>query len=97
MKATLIRHDRFNDEFGNLVEIKIWSVSVTEHTIYGLKYSLVYIVNGERVIGYDNERGKGDHKHSDGGEVPYQFRDVDGLVDDFVNDLEEYIRSNYES
>lgn len=97
MKAALVRYDRFNDPFGNLVEMKIWSVAVTEHTAHGVKYSLVYIVNGERVIGYDNERGKGDHKHSSGGQEPYQFRDVDTLVEDFAIDVEEYIRSNYES
>jgi hypothetical protein len=70
MKATRIRHDRFNDAVGNLVEMKIWSVAVTKHTPYGVKYSLVYIVDGERVIGYDNERGKGDHKHIDSEEEP---------------------------
>jgi hypothetical protein len=26
-------------------------------------YRLALVVDGERVIGYDNERGKGDHKH----------------------------------
>lgn len=93
MKATLIRHDRFNDAFGNLVEIKIWSVPKTKHTPDGVKYSLVYIVNGQRIIGYDNERGKGDHKHIKSRQEVYLFRDVDGLVDDFANDIEEYIRS----
>lgn len=92
MKATLIRHDRFNDRFGNLVEMKIWSVPVTEHTPHGVKYSLVYIVAGGRAIGYDNERGKGDHRHRNGTEEPYRFRDVDTLVEDFANDVEAYIK-----
>lgn len=96
MRATLIRHDRFNDAFGNIVETKIWSVPVSEHTQYGVKYSLVYIVDGERVIGYDNERGKGDHKHIDGRQIPYQFIDVDVLIEDFVNDVEEFIGRHYE-
>jgi len=30
------------------------------------KYRLVYIVDGVKVLGYDNERGKGDHRHLDG-------------------------------
>lgn len=96
MKATLIRHDRFNDVFGNIVEMKIWAVPVTEHTPYGVKYSLVYVVDGERAIGYDNERGKGDHKHIDGKEKPYQFTDVDILIEDFANDVEEFIGRRYE-
>jgi hypothetical protein len=97
MKATLIRHDRFNDAFGNIVEMKIWSVPVTNHTPYGVKYSLVYVAGGERVIGYDNERGKGDHKHIDGTETNYQFIDIDVLVEDFVQDVEQYIGRHYES
>lgn len=96
MRAVLIKHDRFNDPFGNLVETKLWSVSITEHTPYGVKYSLVYIVDGERVVGYDNERGKGDHKHFEGIEMPYLFNGIDLLVDDFYNDVEEYIRGHYE-
>ena len=97
MKAALIKHDRFNDPFGDLVETKLWSVPVTEYTPYGVKYSLVYIVNGERVVGYDNERGKGDHKHIEGTEIPYAFVDVDVLVEGFANDVEEFIRRYYES
>ena len=95
-KASLIRHNRFNDPYGNIVEMKIWSVPVTEHTPYGVKYSLVDIVSGERVIGYDNERGKGDHKHVDGKQDLYSFVDVDVLVEDFVSDVEAFIRRHYE-
>jgi len=97
MKAILIRHDRFNDAYSNIVEMKIWSVPITEHTPYGVKYSLVYIVDGERVVGYDNERGKGDHKHIDGKQEYYPFVDVDALVEDFVNDVEDFIGRHYES
>jgi len=97
MKAILITHDRFYDPFGNLVEMKLWSVPVTEHTPNGVKYSLVYIVNGERVVGYDNERGKGDHKHIEGTEIFYSFIVVDVLVEDFRIDVEEFIRRRYES
>lgn len=97
MKALLIRHDRFNDAFGNIVEMKIWSVPVSEHTPCGVKYSLVYIVDGERVVGYDNERGKGDHKHIDGKQELYAFIDVDILVEDFASDVEAFIGRHYES
>ena len=30
---------------------------------FGIKYSVVYIKDGKRVLGYDNAEGKGDHKH----------------------------------
>jgi hypothetical protein len=42
------------------------------------------VVNGIRVVGFDNERGKGDHCHLGGMEVPYTFADVDQLIEDFI-------------
>ncbi len=53
------------------------------------KYRLVFIRNGERVVGYDNERGKGDHKHLGGREPIYRFVDIDTLVADFLRDVEK--------
>jgi hypothetical protein len=38
--------------------------------------------------GYDNERGKGDHKHLKGEELPYVFVSLDRLLDDFAADVE---------
>jgi len=46
------------------------------------------LVDGERVVGYDNERGKGDHRHLRGVEVPYRFMNVETLVADFMADVE---------
>ena len=88
MKAALIKHDRFNDPFGNLVEMKLWSVPVTDYTPFGVKYSLAYILNGERVVGYDNERGKGDHRHVGDVEEVYKFTTLRMLLDDFEADTE---------
>jgi len=52
-------------------------------TIHGFKYRMVYVRNGERIVGFDNERGKGDHMHLDGREYPYQFTTVKNLIQDF--------------
>ena len=54
---------------------------------HSYKYRLVYIVESLRVIGYDNERGKGDHLHLDGIETPYKFVSIDQLIDDFIEDV----------
>lgn len=43
-----------------------------------------YVVDGVRVVGFDNERGKGDHCHLDGMEVPYTFTGVEQLIEDFI-------------
>ncbi|WP_371418458.1 peptidylprolyl isomerase [Methylocapsa sp. S129] len=42
-----------------------------------------------RQVGYDNERGKGDHRHLDGREFPYTFTSVEELVRDFLSDVRE--------
>lgn len=51
------------------------------------KYRLVYVVDGKRIVGYDNERGKGDHKHIDGTEKTYRFVNPQRLIDDFMKDV----------
>lgn len=51
------------------------------------KYRLFYGRNGARIVGYDNERGKGDHCHRDGRERPYRFTTVEALVEDFLAEV----------
>ncbi len=62
------------------------STRSSEHRI---KYRLVYIVDGVRIVGYDNERGKGDHKHLLDSEMIYIFHDASTLIQDFMNDIKE--------
>ena len=42
---------------------------------------------GVREVGYDNERGKGDHRHFQGAETPYTFSTVERLITDFWSDV----------
>lgn len=44
---------------------------------------------GLRQIGYDNERGKGDHRHGLDGGLPYGFTSVDRLIEDFWADMND--------
>ena len=89
-----IRHDKITDELGNTVEIKIWQVPISEKMPHGLKYSLVYIVKNRRVIGYDNYRQKGDHRHYLGVEQPYIFQSLSKLARDFNEDINRYKEIN---
>ena len=41
-------------------------------------------VDGVPVVGFDNERGNGDHCHLHGQELPYTFTKFDALVEDFI-------------
>ena len=90
-KATLIFRDRYTFEDGDLVEMKIWRVpEPVPPGSHFLKYSLFYGRKGERIIGYDNERGKGDHRHVGNKEQDYRFRSVEQLIADFLTDVEKH-------
>ena len=66
----------------------IWRVpSPVPPTAHGLKYSLYYGRRGRREVGYDNERGKGDHRHFMGKETSYLFTTVERLMADFWSDV----------
>jgi len=86
MKAALITNFKTMTADGGVIELVVWKVPVpvppTEH---GYKYRAVYALDGVRIVGFDNERGKGDHCHLDGKEVPYTFVSMEQLVEDFIS------------
>jgi len=61
MNARLVHRSRSVYKKG-FIEAVVWEVPdpvpLSEHRY---KYRLVFIVEGQRIVGYDNERGKGDH------------------------------------
>jgi hypothetical protein len=88
MKAELLFHQRIDYDDGGIVEMTLWRVpSPVPPTTHGLKYSLFYGREGAREIGYDNERGKGDHRHFQGVESAYVFSFVEQLIADFWADV----------
>lgn len=89
MKATRAFYDRGEFPDGSIVEMTIWLVpEPVVGSAHPFKYSLFYGYPGRRVVGYDNERGKGDHRHLDGNEEPYAFSTVEVLVADFLSDVQ---------
>jgi hypothetical protein len=90
MKAALLIHERVLFEDGFLIEIKVWRVpEPVLPSGHGLKYSLFYGRGGIRIVGYDNERGKGDHRHYKQREQPYKFVSIEKLLADFKADVEK--------
>jgi hypothetical protein len=88
MKAELLFHQRIDYDDGGIVEMVLWRVPLpVPPSKHYLKYSLIYGRPGVRDIGYDNERGKGDHRHFKGQETPYQFSSVEQLMADFWADV----------
>jgi hypothetical protein len=88
MKAELLFHQRIDYDDGAIVEMVLWRVpKPVQPTTHDLKYSMFYGRSGLREVGYDNERGKGDHRHSRGSEKPYAFSTVEQLMADFWSDV----------
>jgi hypothetical protein len=97
-KATLIRRMRSFVRDGVFVEIVIWHVPVAVRgSLHEFKYSLALVSNDECVLRYDNEAGKGDHRHFGAVEVPYALIDIDALIADFLADVEGWLDGNPES
>jgi Family of unknown function (DUF6516) len=86
MKAVLLLRSKEVLSDGAIVEMVIWQVpEAVAGSRHRYKYSLYYGRDGIRIVGYDNERPKGDHRHLDGKETPYAFTGVDRLVSDFLS------------
>ncbi|MBI3593034.1 MAG: hypothetical protein HY099_06110 [Nitrospirae bacterium] len=87
MNTELLIHDKVEDKYGGIVEVRVWSVPKSADKPHGYKYSLVYIRHGKRILGYDNAERKGDHRHYGDKEMPYKFKGIDKLFEDFYRDL----------
>lgn len=93
-RADLIYHDKAALPGGRLVEMKIWRLPApSPERPHGLKYSLYFGKRGSRIIGYDNEAGKGDHRHYADREEPYEFSTIEQLMADFLADVEKELAS----
>ncbi len=90
MKAELLFRERIIYDDGAILEMTIWRVpDRVPPSRHFLKYALFYGLPGERLVLYDNERGKGDHRHYGAREETYQFVSIERLVADFKRDVEQ--------
>ncbi|MCQ8784353.1 toxin-antitoxin system TumE family protein [Mangrovibrevibacter kandeliae] len=88
MRARLLFDTKENLADGLIMQIRVWQLpEPTPERPHALKYSLFYGRSGERIIGYDNERGKGDHRHYRDREEPYVFVGIAELIRDFRRDV----------
>ena len=88
MANSIIRKRRTYYDDGSFVEMAVWRLSEpVPPSVHLYKYSLVYIVKGNRILGYDNERGKGDHRHFGNTETAIEFTSLADLIDCFVKEV----------
>jgi hypothetical protein len=89
MAAALLIRERVVYADASVAEIVIWRVPrPVPPSAHRFKYRLAYIVERKRVLGYDNERGKGDHRHVGGHEERFVFVSIDDLLARFVSEVE---------
>ena len=89
MKAELLIRERVVYPDGDLVEMVVWRLpEPAPASRHRFKRRLAYIVSRKRVLGYDNERGKGDHRHYIDREESIAFSSIDELLARFLSEVE---------
>lgn len=95
MKAVELINARIAYSELAFVELVLWRLpKPLRGSIHEYKYRLTYVVREERVLRYDNETGKGDHRHYGGKENTYLFTTPEQLIADFQNDIERWNNEN---
>ena len=90
-RAILQLHEKVVRDDGAIVELVIWQLPrPTIDRPHALKYRLYFGRGGKCLVRYDNEAGKGDHRHVGGRELPYRFVSVARLRRDFEADVSKY-------
>lgn len=91
MRAELLLDERHVLDAATFVEIVIWRLPRSERgSSHRFIYRLALVHDGICVLRYDNEAGKGDHRHVGRREERYVFKDADSLLADFWRDVEAW-------
>lgn len=91
MRATLLLDERHQLGAAAFVALRVWQVpSPVLGSHHDYKYALAYIVDEICVLRYDNEAGKGDHRHLGKRETAYRFTTPAQLLADFWRDVDEW-------
>jgi len=98
MKAIQLICTRIIYSESAFAELVLWRLSKPlDGSLHDFKYRLAYVVRGKCVLRYDNETGKGDHRHFVGEEGVYIFTTPEQLIADFQNDVERWNHENSNS
>lgn len=95
MRATLVAKTRLVYAENAFAELVLWKLPAPAvGSTHGFKYRLAYVVDGVCVIRYDNEAGKGDHRHLGDQESAYSFTTPDALLAAFERDIARWNHEN---
>jgi hypothetical protein len=93
MKAELLIDERHVLDARAFIEIVVWRLPrPARGSVHRFKYRLALVADGICVLRYDNEAGKGDHRHEGKAEDPYDFATPEALLADFWSDVEAWRR-----
>jgi hypothetical protein len=91
MPADLILDFKDVTPEADIIEMVVWRVPVNvPPTTHAFKCRLAFVRAGKPLVGFDNERGKGDHFHVGGREHPYAFVSLERLVEDFIAEIAKW-------
>ena len=94
MPAILVAKAKEVRDDGAIVEVVIWELSEPlVPSTHRYKYRLYYGAAGVCRVRYDNERGKGDHRHLGEREEGYNFISLERLLADFEHDVNKWSTS----
>ncbi len=77
----------------DLLKAIAWKIPDDKDFPEGIKYAFAYIHKGKRILGYDNEKAKGHHKHivdlQTGKEmqIKIEFKDMLSLFEKFKSEV----------
>ncbi len=95
MKAVQLVSARIAYSEFAFAELVLWRLPIPlKGSAHEFKYRLAYVVRGECVLRYDNEVGKGDHRHFGKKESVYVFTTPDQLIVDFNRDIARWNHEN---
>lgn len=98
MKAVELISTRITYSESAFAELVLWRLpKPAEGSLHKFKYRLAYVVRGNCVLRYDNEVGKGDHRHFGNKESVYVFTTPEQLIADFQNDITRWNHENPDS
>lgn len=98
MKATELYRQRIIHAENKFAELVLWRLpQPLSGSAHPFKYRLAYVVNEVCVLRYDNEAGKGDHRHWGDKEFHYRFSTPEKLLADFQRDIERWNHENSDS
>lgn len=91
MDAVLLARAKEVRDDGSIVEIVVWELPAPlPPSTHRYRYRLYFGAGGASRVRYDNERGKGDHRHIGNEESAYVFTSIEKLFEDFRSDVERW-------